>query len=1481
MGGESPVVELYDSSGNPLSVQNGVAIPANTPALLFAGSDGTNSRYITIDSSGHPVVVGAGTAGSPSGGVISIQGVASGTVVPISGTVTANIGTTNGLALDATLAKLTISQGTALGTNTQALIGGSVTTSAPTYSTGNINPLSLTTAGALRIDGSGVTQPVSGTVTANAGSGTFNVAGTVTANAGTGNFNNSAIGTVGSAVPSSASLSGYSDGVNTQLARVFDVDSGGGTQYVQGVNLRLSSSGGSVEFGTNTNPIRIDPTGTTTQPVSGTVTANAGTGNFTVVQATASNLLANVGGLGASGAAVSGNPVRIGGSDGTNTRDISTDASGRIIIIGAAANGAAVAGNPVLIAGSDGSNARSIRTATDGTVRIDPTGTTTQPVSGTVTANIGTTNGLALDATLAKLTIAQGASLGSNTQALMGGSVTTAAPTYTTGQISPLSLTTAGALRIDGSGVTQPVSGTVTANIGTTNGLALDTSVNGILLSQGSTTSGQKGPLVQGAVTTAAPTYTTGQTDPLSLTTAGALRIDGSGVTQPVSGTVTSNQGTANSLANAWSIKITDTTNGPAAVKAASTAAAATDPALVVAVSPNNSVAVTQATAANLNATVVQSTAANLRAQTAGEATTATSTGTVAELVGGAVTTSAPTYTTGQMNPLSLDTSGNLRVTGTFTSSGAPDTTATGSLNALNAAVQIALVGQQGAAMQLVAGTLIGTIVPELSVDGGTTWISTYFDDPTNSAVVSSFVFGSNNTAKTQTIIVTGGASHVRVRVSVFTSGTATCNLRASFANDPALTWIGPNNTAAPPAVAVIGGKDASGKLQAPQVDVILGQTVEQMSVASTLTSPGGAPRGVFAYTNAYGSLRTSPESSTVFTDIFDGYLIDPIKWTTNGTVSQSLGSMTINAGTAAGGSSYLQGNLKSTNYGLEFEIWGCTAQFLGPATGTYRFIGLGTVASQMPDDAIGFEYDTTGTLFAVIYAGGTNVFRSSALSPSPGTSFNRYGFHFRSDLTLFYYQTSEYPAASSNFTTPQQQTLAPLCLIKNGGSTLGSNAIINLQGVGVTDTGRNNVQISDPTYPTRKAEVTYDRKLTSRVGWDNLLFFDAIEGSTLNSWLWTNNSLGATITQSSGSIILTGDTTSGHFANLISKVKVPVGPTGNFRGIFRVSWLNFANTFIDFGFGAAAGTSALTSDAAYFKLDVNGNLDGYFYCAGALVSTGNIQGIVTQGNYFDYIIEISNKQVRFAIESNSLRLFDMTLSAPTNQPRNFNATHLPVFVRQVNSGTPALRTTVDVGQIVVTQLDINTAKSWPIQLSSSGRSATIDPTTYGQTAQLASAAAPTAGTPSNGAALYTTLGGEYICNATATSESLLSIFAYSIPSPYTFYLTGMFIPPPIVNNAAVATTGTILQFFCITNCASTNINTGNGQRFTVPGFFSVAVSAAVGTVFNGTSAVWTPQTPIACQPGTVIHVGYKVVLGTATASNRQRGSVYIDGFFE
>lgn len=92
------------------------------------------------------------------------------------------------------------------------------------------------------------------------------------------------------------------------------------------------------------------------------------------------------------------------------------------------------------------------------------------------------------------------------------------------------------AWKVDGTGGTFPISGTVAV---TSSALQQDTTGLALNLAQASTTSGQTGPLVQTATTTAAPAYTTAKTNPLSTTTAGNLRVDGSSVTQPVSGTVT------------------------------------------------------------------------------------------------------------------------------------------------------------------------------------------------------------------------------------------------------------------------------------------------------------------------------------------------------------------------------------------------------------------------------------------------------------------------------------------------------------------------------------------------------------------------------------------------------------------------------------------------------------------------------------------------------------------------------------------------------------------------------------------------------------------------------------------------------------------------------------------------------------------------------------------------------------------------------
>jgi hypothetical protein len=100
---------------------------------------------------------------------------------------------------------------------------------------------------------------------------------------------------------------------------------------------------------------------------------------------------------------------------------------------------------------------------------------------------------------------------------------------------------TSNGLKTDGSAVTQPVSA-VSLPLPTG---AATAAGQPTVAGSGSTTSGQTGNLDMAAVTSSSPTYTNGQTIALSLTTAGALRTDGSGVTQPVAQTAPTSGGAA------------------------------------------------------------------------------------------------------------------------------------------------------------------------------------------------------------------------------------------------------------------------------------------------------------------------------------------------------------------------------------------------------------------------------------------------------------------------------------------------------------------------------------------------------------------------------------------------------------------------------------------------------------------------------------------------------------------------------------------------------------------------------------------------------------------------------------------------------------------------------------------------------------------------------------------------------------------------
>jgi hypothetical protein len=288
------------------------------------------------------------------------------------------------------------------------------------------------------------------------------------------------------------------------------------------------------------------------------------------------------------------------GGDAANGLDVDvTRVGGTVTVAGVAADGAAASGNPVLVAGFDGTNAQSISTTAGGLVQVHdgagsltvdaPVATpvfvrlsdgaaaiTTLPVSVADAADV--TIGAKADAkstatdTTAVTAMSVWKQISASVQAIatsVAGTLTVATHAVTqsgTWTVQPGNTANTTAWKVDGSAVTQPVdSELTTADLDT--GAGTDTRAvvglagaasGGAVLVQATS-----GGALKADVTTVAGTATDTNsgvksagtqrvvlaTDQPQLTN--ALKVDGSAVTQPVSGTVSVNTHDVGSITTA------------------------------------------------------------------------------------------------------------------------------------------------------------------------------------------------------------------------------------------------------------------------------------------------------------------------------------------------------------------------------------------------------------------------------------------------------------------------------------------------------------------------------------------------------------------------------------------------------------------------------------------------------------------------------------------------------------------------------------------------------------------------------------------------------------------------------------------------------------------------------------------------------------------------------------------------------------------
>ena len=394
------------------------------------------------------------------------------------------------------------------------------------------------------------------------------------------------------------------------------------------------------------------------------------------------------------------------------------------------------------------------------------------------------------------------------------------------------------------------------------------------------------------------------------------------------------------------------------------------------------------------------------------------------------------------------------------------------------------------------------------------------------------------------------------------------------------------------------------------------------------------------------------------------------------------------------------------------------------------------------------------------------------------------------------------------------------------------------------------------------------------------LLFEDFVEGSTINTWAWTQSATTMTIAQASGVLTLnnSGTLTTTTDAIVTSIRQFPIRKHAPLSCDIVANISQTTNAVNELGFGIVVGTTATVANGAFFRITGSGSVSTILSIAGTEYGGSDFFSINNTTTYYVFTVVLEDTGARFYIKDLAGGLlYESSLLTPANTVSDVSAlSHLPLFARVYNSGVAGSAAKTKISRAQVWQHDLQMAKPWAEQAAGAGHSANIVPTTFAQAAQLAAAAAPTTVTPASTTSGYATLGGEYVINTTATSEALLGLFGYQVPAPYTLVVDKIYVPLPFVTTALGATL-TILEL-CAMVASSANPSTATGQRYPL-GMFSAVASAVAGTVLSGAPLVLDLKTPLVVLPGQFLQISLKMISGTT--GGVIRGSVLIQGYYE
>jgi hypothetical protein len=316
---------------------------------------------------------------------------------------------------------------------------------------------------------------------------------------------------------------------------------------------------------------------------------------------------------------------------------------------------------------------------------------------------------------------------------------------------------------------------------------------------------------------------------------------------------------------------------------------------------------------------------------------------------------------------------------------------------------------------------------------------------------------------------------------------------------------------------------------------------------------------------------------------------------------------------------------------------------------------------------------------------------------------------------------------------------------------------------------------------------------------------------------------------------------------------------------------------------------SAVPANAIVFLYGIDGTLKPTVYSNSVVVAQGDdiipiwpVENPFNPLQYYVWDIIFDDDRVTFVLQDPTTNavINEQSLDIQPGDPRMGWSPFWFQYARcyvGASAGTGAA-TQIYVSDSWVGIIDADTYEPYADQQASFGYGSVVNPTTaLAQLENYANSAAPASATLSNTAAGYGTLGGQFQFAAVAGAETDYALFGFAVPTGLDLVVRSVRIDTSNMG-AAVATTPTLLQWFLGVNGTAVTLATNNFRK--ALGSQTLAVSTPIGG--SADKAIEREfGSGLVTHSARFFHVGLKMPVGTATASQIIRGVVSIDCYFK